>query len=264
MNDPLMTLGDVYRRTVRDVAIGLVLTVPLVWLAYAYLFGPEGNVSSLYATGCVALLGTLASIGIGGAMSLRSNLLQQKLIATQAELLRLSRVDQLTGLLNRRGFNEVAAKALAEAYDRHLPAIGLMMDIDRFKGINDQYGHDFGDAVLVEIGDVLKSFAKEHSLVIGRHGGEEFAALLLGVSPSDAVLLAEQLRQACGQREVARNGALTKVTVSIGLAVSKGSEGLSKVLGLADEALYRAKRAGRDQVSVRYSDTIGVSALGFT
>lgn len=267
MHISLMTRGDVYRRTIRDIAIGVVATIPLTWLAYAFLFGNEPNatVSSTYATGCVAFLGLLASVGIGGSMSLHNHLMNQKLVAAQAELARISRIDLLTGLLNRRGFSEVAAKALAEAYSSHVPAVALMLDIDRFKKINDQYGHDFGDAVLAGIGEVLDSFSKERGLLVGRHGGEEFSALLVGESPDNALAIAEQLRRACAQKEVARDGTLTRVTVSIGLAVAKGSEGLSKVLGLADEALYRAKRGGRDRVSVHGagSETISHPALGF-
>ncbi|MBR0706938.1 GGDEF domain-containing protein [Bradyrhizobium liaoningense] len=252
MNIFVMKHGDVYRRALRDVAIGMIATVPLTWLAYVFLFGndPAATVSSAYATTCVALLGTLASLVIGGSMSLHNHLLQKELRMAQAELLRISRIDQLTGLLNRRGFSEIGAQALAEAYNTQTPAVALMLDIDRFKRINDLFGHDFGDAVLIEIGEVLNNFAKKRGLVVSRHGGEEFAALLVGESPDNAFAIAEQLRRACAQKEVVRNGTLTKVTVSIGLAAAKGSESLSKVLSLADEALYRAKHGGRDRVSV--------------
>lgn len=119
--------------------------------------------------------------------------------------------------------------------------------------------------MLIEISEVLNLFAQERGLLIGRHGGEEFAALLVGVSPENALDIAEQLRQACAQKEVARNGTLTRVTVSIGLAIAKGSEGLSKVLCLADEALYTAKRGGRDQVSIYSTGGVAVDfgELGF-
>lgn len=71
----------------------------------------------------------------------------------------MSRTDQLTGLLNRRGFDEAAISALEKAHGENLPAVALMCDIDCFKTINDQFGHEFGDAVLVQIGEVLNSFA---------------------------------------------------------------------------------------------------------
>ncbi|MDB5581598.1 MAG: hypothetical protein JWR80_6774 [Bradyrhizobium sp.] len=80
-------------------------------------------------------------------MSYRANLALQHLPLARAELWRISRTDQLTGLLNRRGFDEAAIAALKKAHGENLPAVALMCDIDRFKTINDQFGHGFGDAV---------------------------------------------------------------------------------------------------------------------
>jgi len=130
----------------------------------------------------------------------------------------MSRSDQLAGLLNRRGFNEAAISALEKAHGENLPAVALMCDIDRFKTINDQFGHEFGDAVLVQVGEVLNSFAKGHDILVGRHGGEEFVALVIGATSEEAMANAEKLRLACAEKEVSREGALARVTISIGLA----------------------------------------------
>jgi diguanylate cyclase (GGDEF)-like protein len=129
-----------------------------------------------------------------------------------------------------------------------LPAVALMCDIDRFKSINDQFGHEFGDAVLVQIGEVLNSFAKGHDILVGRRGGEEFVALMIGVTSEQAMEKAEKLRLACAEREVSQAGTLARVTISIGLA-AKGGDSLSKMLCSADQALYAAKRGGRNRIA---------------
>jgi diguanylate cyclase (GGDEF)-like protein len=88
----------------------------------------------------------------------------------------MSRTDQLTGLLNRRGYLEAATGVLAKAKAAKSSAVALMCDIDRFKAINDQFGHDFGDKVLIEIGETIRAFGDEHGTLVARHGGEEFVA----------------------------------------------------------------------------------------
>jgi diguanylate cyclase (GGDEF)-like protein len=125
-----------------------------------------------------------------------------------------------------------------------------MCDIDRFKAINDQFGHEFGDVVLVKISEVLRSFAKEDEILVGRHGGEEFAALITGATATHATQFAEMLRQACADKEVSHRGASTRVTISIGLCEPRNSESnLSEMLRTADRALYVAKHGGRNRVA---------------
>jgi PleD family two-component response regulator len=89
--------------------------------------------------------GVIISALLAGGLSYRSALVMQELTLTRAELLRISRTDQLTGLLNRRGFDEAAIPALRKAQDASLPTVVLMCDVDRFKAINDRFGHEFGD-----------------------------------------------------------------------------------------------------------------------
>jgi diguanylate cyclase (GGDEF)-like protein len=92
--------------------------------------------------------------------------------------------------------------ALAKANDANLPTTALMFDIDRFRAINDQFGHEFGDKVIVAIGEVLRAFAERREMLVARHGGEEFAALMTGVSKERAARYAEELRQACAAKEI--------------------------------------------------------------
>ena len=143
------------------------------------------------------------------------------LTLARSELARLSHTDQLTGLLNRRGFDAAAALALRSACATGVPAVIFMCDVDRFKSINDRFGHAFGDKVLVEIAGVLRAFSGKDGAIVGRHGGEEFAALMVGITHEQAAQYAENLRQACAAREILIDGNSTSVTISIGFTIAR-------------------------------------------
>ena len=128
------------------------------------------------------------------------------LTLARSELARISHTDQLTGLLNRRGFDAAAAWPEVGVRRQELPAVVFMCDVDRFKSINDRFGHAFGDKVLVEIADVLRAFAGKDGAMVGRHGGEEFAALMVGITHEQAAQYAENIRQACAAREIPIDG----------------------------------------------------------
>jgi diguanylate cyclase (GGDEF)-like protein len=124
-----------------------------------------------------------------------------------------------------------------------------MCDLDRFKAINDKFGHEFGDKVLVAVAGVLRLFAQVTGALVARHGGEEFAALLIRVTVENVACYAEDLRRDCA-KEVCSGDISTFVTISIGLAVSEGGESdLSKVMRIADQALYVGKSRGRNRVA---------------
>jgi len=168
--------------------------------------------------------------------------------AALAELARLAGTDALTGLPNRRGFETHAAALLAPRARR---AALLLLDLDRFKAINDGHGHPAGDAVLQQAAAVLARHLRVGD-VPGRLGGEEFAVLLPGAEASDALRLAERLRSAVAAEVAHPAGADARVTVSIGVA-EVAADGTSRsaldaALASADAALYRAKQAGRDRV----------------
>lgn len=124
-----------------------------------------------------------------------------------------------------------------------------MCDIDRFKAINDEFGHEFGDKVLIEIGEAIRSFGEENGVVVARHGGEEFAALMIGVTTEQALQHANTLRRICAATEIARNKRTSaRVTVSIGLASARENTNLPEIMRTADQALYLAKYGGRNRV----------------
>ena len=188
------------------------------------------------------------SIALSGAMSYRAGLLMLELAHTRRELAQISQTDQLTGLLNRRGFDTEAAAALERAQADGAPVAVLMCDIDHFKSINDRYGHEIGDKVLVEIADVLRQFASRHGALVARYGGEEFAAVVTGLSQEQAGHGAEEIRRDCAGANHPR-----RRDPSAGDDQHRlHSEGLDFDLGnlmrTADQALYAAKRHGRDRV----------------
>lgn len=250
MANDIITHRDALRHTMGRSAVSVGLTV-LFTLSLCFLqFGPDPD--ALVRVGFVTKSSILISMMISGlltaALSYRSALTMRELALTRAELQRISGTDQLTGLLNRRGFDQAAESALTKARDANLPTTVLMCDIDRFKAINDQFGHDFGDKVLIAVAQVLCSFAERRQMLVARHGGEEFAVVMTGVSRERAAQYAEDLRQACAAEAVVGEGASTNVTISIGLAQSHGEMDLGKVMRMADQALYAAKHRGRNRV----------------
>jgi diguanylate cyclase (GGDEF)-like protein len=242
---------DALRHTAKRVAIAVVSTVVLTVTMIAAFFGVDR--ASCVPLGMVAMsgfaIGTSISALLAGILTFRSALLMLELNRAKADLLKMSRTDQLTGLLNRRGYLEAAAEVLAKADEAKSTAVTLMCDIDRFKAINDQFGHEFGDKVLVEISDTIRAFGDEHGALVARHGGEEFVALMVNVSTEQAIQRANALRQICAATKVSTElGTSASVTISIGLAASDEKSSLPAMMQAADQALYRAKRGGRDRV----------------
>lgn len=169
----------------------------------------------------------------------------------QAELHALATTDSLTGLPNRRHFLAQLAgeQARLARFPEQMAAL-LMLDIDHFKRVNDRYGHGAGDAVLQAFAACLGQTLRQTD-VAGRLGGEEFAILLPGSDRDNAARFAERLREAVGALAVAHDDGPIRITVSIGLTQLDGSEpSPDAALSRADQALYRAKSAGRDRVEM--------------
>jgi diguanylate cyclase len=154
--------------------------------------------------------------------------------------------DALTGLPNRRYFDEFCA--LLARRRRSEDAVGvLMIDIDKFKVLNDTYGHATGDEVLRAVAGAIVAAVREDD-VPARFGGEEFVVLLRNPGMEIAFEVGERVRASVAQLDLARLG-VPGVSVSVGVAVShRADEPIEELIGLADQALYRAKRAGRDRV----------------
>jgi diguanylate cyclase (GGDEF)-like protein len=157
-----------------------------------------------------------------------------------------ARTDALTGLLNRRGFEERAVFELAHARREAHPIAAVMFDIDYFKRINDERGHEIGDRVLARIGGLLAAHARDID-VVARLGGEEFVVLLPGCASYDAAVFAERVRAALA----ADDGAgLPVVRVSAGVLSALAPSNIEAMLQGADAALYSAKRAGRNRTAI--------------
>jgi len=223
------------------------------------------------ALGCLWLCGGDLSRSIGGweamrfglGLALAETLLFSPLVAIRSvetlrqlnlardELDRLVGVDPLTGLLNRRGFEKAAAVLATAPETRGAPVAALVCDVDEFKQVNDAFGHDFGDAGLRRLANVLRDAAGDRGFALGRYGGDEFVALMVGVARSEAVAFAEGLRAAMATPPVEANGERAPLTTSVGLAATPRWEGdVARLVSAADGALRQAKREGRNRVVV--------------
>jgi len=157
-------------------------------------------------------------------------------------------LDALTGLPNRRYFDELLA--IMGPRRRDTDSLGIMMiDIDHFKRLNDRYGHAQGDVVLKAVATAIAMTLRAEDTPV-RYGGEEFAVMLRRASAAQANEAAERVRAAVAGLSIARLGLDTPVTVSVGVAIADEDEEVSVVIGRADQALYRAKRRGRDRVEL--------------
>lgn len=168
--------------------------------------------------------------------------------------------DGLTGLANRAYFDEYLEVLFRQVCDDHADLACLMIDVDKFKLVNDNLGHAAGDDLIVFIGELLKACTRDGD-VSGRYGGDEFVVLLQAVSEREAMVIAERIRMLFG-REARRFGVVLNggsaaeqvVTphLSVGLATRKKNQARDawQLIKMADEALYRAKEGGRDRVVV--------------
>ncbi|QPC90126.1 GGDEF domain-containing protein [Mesorhizobium sp. INR15] len=159
--------------------------------------------------------------------------------------------DPLSGLLNRRGFEERAVSLLHRCATAKFPVALVLADLDHFKALNDVHGHAAGDRVIADFATKLRSACGVRG-VAGRIGGEEFAALLPLSDLASARLLAEAVRTLYSAGSVDGLPPGTKVTASFGVAARTGDEGLEPLMRRADEALYKAKKNGRDSVRLSY------------
>lgn len=171
-----------------------------------------------------------------------------KRIKLYADVQRLAITDWLTGAYVRRHFFKRLEEELSRSARFNLKFSFLMIDLDNFKALNDQHGHLAGDAVLRQTADVIKKTLREVDLV-GRYGGEEFAAILLDTDESGAMYVAERVRKGIEQHEYHAYDLVLKMTASIGVATfSPAIREPGEIVEWADSALYQAKRQGKNRV----------------
>lgn len=238
---PLPSSGNFeYREQGRGHFLNVRFIPELNW--YLFVDKPENAALdelrySLYLNLLICLLVTLVVI----------SLVSLALRRYQARITALATTDQLTELLNRRGFDLLANQALQEARRNNSPLCALLLDLDNFKALNDEHGHLAGDAVLRGFaGDLRDNLRK--SDIICRWGGEEFILLLKDTSPEQARELGEKIRQQTERNRVLHNGTDLQITTSIGLAHLQADDALDQLIARADRALYRAKQSGRNRL----------------
>ena len=175
-----------------------------------------------------------------------------KLQAMNSRIREKASIDGMTGLLNREHFLEVLDARNRRTDD----GMFLLVDIDRFKVINDTYGHPAGDEALVQVVSVMQDAVRSDD-TIGRLGGEEFGVFLPGTNLALGRLISERLRMAVENMEFSpRDGEVHPISISIGMTRAAREDNLSDLLARADASLYKAKRSGRNRVVVDRSTTL--------
>ena len=222
--------------------------LPMVMLALTQLFDFSDHLFGGGAQIAVLFASALQTIWLSITATLRFSTMRAELDqarAAESALAELASRDPLTGLLNRRGFVECLETTFAGANDAPLGL--LLMDVDHFKSINDQFGHETGDAVLVRIADQLRQFERE-ICIAGRMGGEEFVVAISGLTNFALAQFAERVRTGLGSLDHGDVSKQRTVTVSIGVAEGSTRTRFQRLYSAADRALYDAKRAGRNKV----------------
>jgi len=215
------------------------------FIAYA-VGGTGGNPQAYIGTEYAMISQTLGALfGIAVALTMLMILARDVLV----DLTTKSETDTLSGLLNRRGFEQRAGSLIALSAAEVVPVSVVIADLDHFKSINDRFGHASGDRVIETFAAFL-SDAAAGRYVAGRVGGEEFAVLLPGANLAAARLFAEGARTAFSSLPVQGLPASQRFTASFGVAERTPGEDVSDFMNRADEALYLAKRAGRNCVRV--------------
>ncbi len=241
------------------IALTLFAIAQIVAAGAAFLQGPQTEPSYLavyQAVNFALLPGAFAGVGMFVIFMLASDL-SEDMKATAVR-------DQLTGILNRRGFCEASAGAYATSRRRGYAVSVIMSDIDHFKKINDRYGHMFGDDALCHFADVLAKRTRQDDIV-ARMGGEEFALVLPGCSLDMAVAVAREICRRLRETPLQTEFGQVTMTASFGVAALTDADScLTDAIVRADGALYQAKHLGRDRVEVeltrRSGDTIRIGA----
>ncbi len=174
--------------------------------------------------------------------------LNKELYQKNEELFKMATIDSLTGIYNRRYIMDIFDRELNNAIRFKVPLSCILLDIDHFKTVNDTYGHAGGDFALVKVGELIRSLIRKNDSV-GRYGGEEFIILLPHTNKENAFTIAEKIRQKLQSSVFTYEDTELKITGSFGIMDNLFPEvNLDKMLTMADSALYKAKKIGRNKV----------------
>jgi diguanylate cyclase (GGDEF)-like protein len=224
----------------------LIGTAIMAWRGALYMFVPTGLPPSAF----VASPMQIAAYAAGGLLPVVSTI-GYLLMCTefnQRELAKAASLDYLTGICNRRAIEDLASRSIAAARRHGMPMALMIIDVDHFKRINDEHGHQAGDVALVETVRRIRESLRSEDLV-GRLGGEEFVAVMPHTDGGAALAAAERMRAAFADEPMGIGEASLPITVSIGVAVLDAQDQVySHLLRRADRAMYAAKTAGRNKV----------------
>lgn len=240
-------------RAVQGTVFGAASALGWVLLECAIGLQPVANVLHQPLLYAYLLVGALAGYTIFGGILGHS---EDRLAALNAQLAELAVTDSLTGLKNVRYFHARIAEAVAQVRRSGEPLSLLVIDLDRFKEVNDRYGHETGDAVLREAAQAIASAVREGDTAarldgaVARMGGEEFSVLLQGTDETDAMAVGERVLRGVRRVSVPAEGGEVRITASAGVAcLAHAADEPDGLYARADEAMYAAKRAGRDRVA---------------
>jgi diguanylate cyclase (GGDEF)-like protein len=245
----------------RDLAISWALPMAILAITQvidldAVFWGGGAQITMLFGSAFQAVC--LSALATARLSALRVQ--RDSAVAASNTLAELADRDPLTGLLNRRGFVARCGRAFG---NRQTTPFGLfLIDVDRFKAVNDELGHEAGDEVLVALGEKLRSFEQRHECFAGRLGGEEFVLGVSGLERDALSRLAESVREELANCDHGAVALRNRVTVSIGVAEGMADGPFPDLYGEADRALYAAKQAGRDRVMSASGDDTVQSAPG--
>jgi diguanylate cyclase (GGDEF)-like protein len=221
-------------------------TAVMAWRGLIYLFFPEAIPYSAFEASPLQI----AAYGCGGLLPVVSTIgfLLMCTEFNQRELARAASLDYLTGICNRRAIEDLATRSIAAARRHGIPLAMMIVDVDHFKRINDEFGHQAGDIALVETVKRIRDSLRSEDLV-GRLGGEEFVSVMPNTDAASALAAAERMRAAFADAPMHLGERELLITVSIGVAVLDAQDqAYSHLLRRADRAMYAAKTAGRNKV----------------
>ena len=227
--------------------VGFVLTFHCVFaIARSIATAIGGTPADFFSSNAITAAWFLESFAAINLVSLGLILMISQRL--QLELDRQASYDGLTGALNRRAFERIAEGEWSRAVRHDLPLSVLVLDLDRFKVLNDTHGHDAGDIWLKSFAELCRGLLRREDLLC-RYGGEEFIALLPQTAVHAAMQVADRIRRSIEGMRISHNGTEISVTVSIGVATwNETVTDLKTMIAAADRALYRAKAAGRNRV----------------
>lgn len=194
-----------------------------------------------------AALSAFSTIPLTIAMIIR----ERRKLRTHQHVENLASTDALTGVLNRRSFTRSLEEDSIGPSSQHQLNAVILFDLDHFKKLNDDYGHEIGDQMLVEVAAIAHSELRNPFDRVGRWGGEEFIVFLHDVSEKTALIACERLRQRISEISIELDGDIISTSASFGGTLMHSAQSLSEVFQQADTALYKAKAKGRNKVEFK-------------